>query len=345
MAINGATMPGLVSMSVSRNNFLAADTYTATVALDAFPASTNLPNWAQSNIIELNLMAAPDGGAASSVIIGLVDAITIDPALLTMTLAGRDYTAVFIETKTAEKFLNLTSSQVAAMLAARHGLQARVSITTTPTGKFYDDDHAEVTNEVSEWSLLTFLAQREGFDIFLEGRVLVFQPAVDRAQVTPFPVRCVAGAGGSTANVARLDLRRNLTLAGDVVVKVISWSHEAKAPVTSVRKAEKVNRLRIAGSGTPPTYVFRETGLTQAQADAFATAKLQEIIMHERQIDFDMPADLSLTPRSVIRLSGSGTDFDQDYLVGQIDLSCSAAGGFPMRVSARSASPYSVVTL
>ena len=58
-----------------------------------------------------------------------------------------------------------------------------------------------------------------------------------------------------------------------------------------------------------------------------------------------MPGDLTLTPRSIVRLSGTATDFDQDYYVSQIRFECSVTHGFPMRIEARNASPHSMVTL
>ena len=41
-----------------------------------------------------------------------------------------------------------------------------------------------MTNEVSEWTLLTYLAQREGFDVYVEGRTLFFNPPADASATT-----------------------------------------------------------------------------------------------------------------------------------------------------------------
>ena len=345
MAVNGATMPGLVSLVVTRNNFLAADIFSAEVALDATGSGFGAPFWAMQDQIELELMLSLDQGAPQSLIVGLVDEVSIDLARQSMTLTGRDYTSLFIDIKTAEKFQNLSSSQVVTQLAARNGLQAQATATTTPTGKFYDTDHAEITNEVSEWTLLTYLAQREGFDIFVEGRTLFFQPPPDPGTGSPFPVTYgyANPIPGSTAS--RLILRRSLTLARDVVVKVISWNHESKQAISATLRGQKTIRPTGGNALPPTTYLFREQGLTQDQANALAAAKLKELTQHERRIEIDMPGDLSLTPRSMLRLSGTGTDFDQDYFVAQIRISCDVRHGFPMRVEARNASPQSAVTL
>ena len=121
MAVNGARMPGLLSLTVTRNNFLAADHFAAEVALDATGHGFGAPFWAMQDQIELNLMVSLGQGAPQSLIIGLVDEVAIDLAQQSMSLTGRDYTSLFIETKTAEKFQNLSSSQVAELLARQAG--------------------------------------------------------------------------------------------------------------------------------------------------------------------------------------------------------------------------------
>ena len=341
VAINGTLVGEIITVLVHQNNYLAADTFRVVVAwnLDA-----GVPSWTQLDVIELDVKIAQAGGTAQSVITGLADEVTTDLASGTVTITGRDFTAQFIEAKTAEKFQNLTSSQVVALLAARHGLASQVSATTTPTGNFYDSDHAVVTNEVSEGTLLSFLAGREGFDIFFSGETLYFQPAADLTKDVPFEVFCTIGGSYPVGNVSRLVTRRSLTLARDVIVKVISWSHEAKAAISATRRAEKTTSS-AHGSGSPATtYVIREAGLTQDQANSLADTKLRDLTLHERRIDFELPGDLSITPRSLVRLSGTNTDFDQTYFVSQIQLLFSLEKGFLMKVTAKNASPHSVVS-
>jgi hypothetical protein len=337
LTINGIQVTEIISASIHQNNFYAADHFVILVAV----SDTTLI-WAQADIVQINLRIAQDQGSTKSVIIGEADEVALDLASGTVTIRGRDYTAQFIETKTAEKFQNLTSSQVISKLAGRHSLTSQVTATTTPTGKYYDTDHAFITNEVSEWTLMTYLAGREGFDIFFSGSTLYFQPAADPNVNSPFEIFCSTSGTLPVSNVQRLSLHRNLTLARDVIVKVISWNHEMKVPITAIQRAKK-SKVGQTGSPPPTTYIFRETGLSQSQAEEFAQAKLKELVLHERRIEFDIPGDLTVTPRSLIRLSGTGTDFDQIYFVAQVILTCTLAKGFSMRVMAKNASPHTVV--
>jgi signal transduction histidine kinase len=148
-----------------------------------------------------------------------------------------------------------------------------------------------------------------------------------------------------TASVSDLIMQRDLTLANDVIVKVISWNHELKTPITAIRQAQKTLQPARPNATPPTTYIFREPGLTQAQADAVAVARLNDLTLHERRIRLAMPGDLTLTPRSIITLTGTGTDFDQDYYVTELRIECTMDRGFAMRVEAKNSSPQSVVQL
>jgi phage protein D len=345
MAVNGERVPGLLGISVTRNNFLAADIFTARVALNDTGALYPASFWALQDSIELNLMISLDSGASQSVIVGPVDKVLIDQARQLMTLSGRDYTSSFIETKISEKFQNLTSSQIVQTLATRQGLQAQAQATTTPAGKYYDVDHAEVTNQISEWTLLTYLAQHEGFDIYVEGTTLFFQPPPTTSSSAPYVVTYDGSGAVPVASVSDLVMQRNLTLANDVIVKVISWNHELKAPIISSRQAQKTAQPTRPTTIPPTTYIFREPGLTQSQADAVAVARLNDLTLHERRIRMVMPGDLTLTPRSIVSLTGTETDFDQDYFVSELRIECALDRGFSMRVEAKNSSPQSVVQL
>jgi hypothetical protein len=60
---------------------------------------------------------------------------------------------------------------------------------------------------------------------------------------------------------------------------------------------------------------------------------------HERVIEVSMPGDLILTPRSMIMLEGTGSDFDQTYHVDVIERQLHGNGGFDQRIRGRNTSP------
>jgi hypothetical protein len=108
-------------------------------------------------------------------------------------IEGRDLSSRLIENKTQEAFVNQTSSQVATTLAQRRGLTPQVTATTTLVGRYYQQDHVrdslnQFSRTTTEWDLLIYLAQREGFDVFVKGTTLYFQPTTDPS-ADPYVVR------------------------------------------------------------------------------------------------------------------------------------------------------------
>ncbi|WP_369040613.1 hypothetical protein, partial [Stenotrophomonas maltophilia] len=144
-----------------------------------------------------------------------VDELSPDFPMGTLELNGRDNTALFIDTKTSEHFANQTASQIAETLAARHGLKAVVTPTTRMSGSFYHSDFVDTTQQQSEWDLLSYLANVEGFDLYVSGNTLYFTQRAASSDnhyliqwTPPDPQRDYA-----RSNIIDLQFSRNLTIA------------------------------------------------------------------------------------------------------------------------------------
>jgi phage protein D len=106
-----------------------------------------------------------------------VDNLDYDAEHGTINVDGRDLSAYLIASKVQETFQNQTSSQIAQTLAARHGLIADVTPTTTLVGRYYQIDHEQIgagdfTRATTEWNLVFILAQYENFDVWVTGSTL-----------------------------------------------------------------------------------------------------------------------------------------------------------------------------
>ena len=84
--------------------------------------------------------------------------------------------------------------------------------------------------------------------------------------------------------------------------------------------------------------------LTADQALKLAQNKLAELAMHERVVEFVMPADLLLTPIGQLLVAGTGTDFDQTYHIDFVESHLSLNDGFTQRVRATGSSPRSTAS-
>lgn len=342
--INGIQVEPL-EIEVVNNGFYLADTFRGRFHLDQegpMPVTT----WASEEVLEVEVVAS-DGVADETLIIGRVDDVDIDYDQRLVIVSGRDFTADLIETKTTEKWPNKTASDIVAVIAGRHGLKPVVTATTTTAGTYYSREHAALTDETTEWDLLTYLAEQEGFDLFVIGRELHFERQPDPASAPRWVIEYEDGQRGGppTANADSLRLRRNLTVAREVVVKVVSWNAKQKRSFEVTRRADRTRRPRSRSNAPPRTFVFRVPQMTEQQAIEYADRKLREISQAERTLDVTLAADLRVTARHVVSLAGTRTDFDQEYLIDNIVWTISFDGGFSMRMVCRNLAPSSTVAL
>ena len=337
ITVNGSQIVGCVEhFETENNNYFAADTYDVTLALAALPQGYGLSLLAD-NIVEIGVQASNDGGQSWTTLVqGYSDTVDLDLPNGRVSLKGRDRSAVFIDTKTDTKYQNMTASQIATKLAESHGLTANVTPTSTPSGRYYEIDHARLTNNVSEWTLLNYLAQEEGFDCYVTGTTLNFVPSQQGGQ-PGFTITYQPGQ----SDYLDIGLRRSMTLAKDLIVKVISWNAKTRTAFTAT--ASRGKSTKDAFSDTAQIYTFKQPGLTQEQAQAFANARLDELSKHERDVTLRMPGELALQPRSVIALNGTNTSFDQSYFLDSIRREMSMGAGFVETLTMKNHTPESSV--
>lgn len=340
LLVNGIPIVGTIQAEVIANNNFAADRFLARIALGADPTATG-PFWASAQGIVAEIRLSLDGLIFQSLIQGLVDCVTIDPVCALVCIEGRDLTAALMETRSQEAFANRTSSEIASLIAQRHNLTPSVTPTTTPVGRYYQNEHDRVTlglfsRTITEWDQLVFLARQEGFDLFVQGTTLFFQSAQQ-----PPDVRVL-----QPTDLSDLRLQRSLTLARDIEVTVKSWNSRQKGAFSQTAMAAISGPSGATGlaSQKPQKYILVRPNLTPDQALQLAQRKLTELTRHERVVEATLPGDLALTPRSKISLSGTGTDFDQLYFVDVIERSITSRGGFIQRIRAKNTSPRNETT-
>lgn len=336
---NGNILPDVVSAEVFTNNHYAADRFSASIALGSTPWAS-AASWATEPDILVDIQFSLDAGASfKSLIIGTVDSISIDPTIGEIRLEGRDLTGSLIETRTQETFANRTASEVATILASRHNLTPVVTGTTSPVGRYYQNEHDRITlglfsRATTEWDLLVFLAQQEGFDVFVSGTELHFQPA----QSTPDLIQPVRAE-----DLINLRLERSLTLARDIEVTVKSWNSRNQLAFTQTARAGRHTggggQKDQTRSGPSQRYVFVRPNLSQDEALKLAQRKLAELTRHERILQAIMPGELTLSPRSLLILTGTGTAFDQPYFIDTIDRALNFETGFTQHIRAKNSSP------
>jgi phage protein D len=340
--LNGVVMQGLIGVSLSlANDFQASKfTFEADVGTEY---TTNAAWWSTQTKVTAVIQAGMlvNGTVAwQTLMTGVVDDYEILLDSSTVTVNGRDLAAQLIDTKTANTYSNQTSSEIATMLAQQVGLTPVVTATQTIVGTYYQIDTTHTglgafSQDITEWDLLVYLAQQEGFDLFVSGTSLYFQPPATSEQA--YNISWTMGANGvPNSNVIGLSLQHALTLAKGVSVTVKSYnSLTGKSIKATTSDPQYAGKVAPGGQN----YVFYAPNLTPQQAIALANQRYADITRHLRTVQFDLPGDTVLTPRKLIVLSGTGTAFDTSYYPDRIDMQISMSGGFGMAVTARNVPP------
>lgn len=337
MIANGHVVSGALAAEVVSNNYYAADSFNVSIALAA-ASGLETSFWSDESEIAIEIQFSIDNGMSyTSLLYGTVDSVSVDPVIGLVSITGRDLTASLIAARTQETFANRTSSEIATLLASRHSLNPQVARTTTPVGRYYQSEHDSLTlnqftRATTEWDLLVFLARQENFDVFVQGHELYFQPSTTLNNVT-LSIR--------PTDVTGLRLGRSLLLAQDIEVVVKSWN--------SRQNLACIQRATTTASGStafvpPQSYVYVKPNLTPQDASKFANQRLAELTRHARTVEIRMPGELTLTPRGIIALEGTGTSFDQTYYVDAIERRLDGRG-FIQRVRGRSASRLATATM
>lgn len=347
--INGTPLSGWINFEIENNGYYSADSFRVSLAGGRLPPNQGLQWFSQQQDIYVELFigepADPNSftaGDLTSWIYGQVDSIVIDPFNNQVDLSGRDLTRALIDAKTFEKFSNKTSSDVAKLLAARHGLSAKVTPTGQLSAKYYESEHVNLNDERSEWDLLNYLAQIEGFIVYIRGQTLFFGPS--QAGSIPYPlVWTPPGANGSPqCAVESIQFERSLTVSRGVQVVIRSWNAKQAKGFTVAYPGKAPKTINVGqstvGNGIQ---VYRRTirNLTQAEALKRAKALYDQIVQHEMKIEFMAPGDNDLTLDSLINLSGTGTAFDQSYYPDSVRRTMDFQNGYSMHVHAKNHAP------
>lgn len=339
--VNGIYVPGLIEAEVTNNSHFVSDTFRVVLALSRLPAAYGPAYWGNSEGDRIGIAAGFAGDRAMPLIVGQVDDIDYDPVQRTIALTGRDLSAPLIDARTSEKFVNRTASQIAETLAARHGLVPVVEATRTKAGTYYTADHVVLTQDQTEWDLLTYLAEREGFDVWVSGDRLHFQPSP--LETSP-AYRLVWSEEAKASNALDIHLHRSQTLAKDVIVVVQSWNQKQQKAFKVTYKVTQANKSQRAG-GKAQLYSFNVPNLNRDQCQALARSRAEEITRHERILTASLPGDSRLTTRAMVHLFGTGSGWDQLYYPDSVTRRISFEEGYRMELRAKNHSPQSTVVL
>ncbi len=349
VSINGSPLPAqaIISVEVTNATHFTADSYRIELAVGGLPAAFNPSYWSASANDQVSVGISLNGETPPPLILGQVDDIDYDPCQRTLTLTGRDLSAAFIDNKTAEKFQNQTASQIAQTLAIRRGLDSTVTATSTLAGDYYEIDHTFVTQEQTEWDLLVYLAKQEGFDVWVSGTTLYFQPPPVTTNPPYLLLWSEPGDGTYASNAADIKLKRSETLAKDIDVAVRSWNQKQQRAFTvHAKRTGALAGQRSNGSkAKSQLYTYIRPNLTSDQAQKLANSILYDLTLHEMVLTASMPGDNALITRAMVQLVGTGTSWDQNYYPDTVVRRLSMSEGYRMELRAKNHATESTVAV
>ncbi|VVC75985.1 hypothetical protein AQUSIP_12860 [Aquicella siphonis] len=361
--------------TINNTRYAAASTFSVTIPISTLPKNMPLATLLTTGKITVQINAGnstatnPNTVTASDLpmlILGDADDIAYDPKQSLITLTGRDYVSYFIENKINNNLFNTagtgidirgilslgvdgvqspSSSEIISKIATARNLTPFVTRTATPFGAYLNNPQNQYTmlsTNSTEWDLMTFLAREEGFDLFVLGNNLYFQPKDESNPyriVMDTPFFSTPGEIPNS-NVTEIQFKRNMRLSKDIIVNVYTYDVYKNKQLLSTATLSH-NNVTDDGVGDA-VYNFVFPSLTQAQANNKARQLLLDISQHEMEIDFTMPADEIITAHSVISVIGTNTAFDQNYYVNNIMRELDYQTGYLMTVNAKNQSPYTL---
>lgn len=343
--VNGQRIMGWVEWEAESHAFRESDTFRVLLALSELQAPYDKAWFCEQTTMNVDLFggfpADPNSFGISDlaqVLVGKVDEVHFDPVQRTMELTGRDLTSLLIDAKTTETFRNQTASQIATLLAQRHGLTPVVTATSDKVGSYYQIDHVQLTDLHTEWDLLTWLAAQVGFVVYVKGHELHFEPGPDPSTAPMYPIVWTEADStqpfGCTAE--QLSFSRTLTVGNTISVTVRSWNQKQRKGFSKTYPDNRTKGIR-PGTATSPTqqYFMEVPNLTPDQAAKMAQAKYNELIKQEMRLSAAMPGDSTLSITNIIQVSGTGTVYDQKYYPESVTRRMGIDEGYFMSVSAK----------
>ena len=341
LVLNGVTTQGCRSVEVVCLRGSQAASFRIVASVNEMSRTLGL-SWVDQDTVDVSidfglLPAAASGGEPNWVrmITATADRISLDQVSGQVSLEGRDHAARLIDLPLQESYLNSTSSELAEKLAELCDLSADVDSTLELIGQYYQIQHTKsafggFSRHGNAWDLLAELAERETYDLWVDGTTLHFkQAAAGNGNVYDVTLTPATAASASPRlTISNLSMERSFGLSGPLQVNVASWNSRQRREVTGTYPTQSAADAR--------KFLILKPNLLSDEASALAQSTYLRLRAHQRVINGTMAGELDLTTRDRLRVSGTGTGWDCLYTIDRIEREMSLEGGFVQHITGRS---------
>lgn len=340
------------NIRMNTNSFYVADTFSLTIPLSDQTSVVNLDYLISQKLISVKIYIGFPPNADNYTtqdlelfMTGDATSLDIDPFNSVATIEGRDYSSRLIDTKTTRIYNNYTASAVANEFAKSNNLTPQVTNTTEKVGNIFYNQPSLVYNNMTQWDLLTYLAQLQNFITYVTADTLVFKPIPSSSNVSdpyviPYTPRNL-DFGSPISPTVNLSIRKTMALVNDVKVTVKVPYNPRTGQAFSVTLTSKHSNNASKGI---TKHVRSFPGLTPDQAKQRAQQLLNGFTLHETQLFADMAGDNLLKKDSLIKVTGFNNEIDQYYYVDEISRTINVSSGYSMTVMAKNRSPNAEVS-
>jgi hypothetical protein len=194
-------------------------------------------------------------------------------------------------------------------------------------GSYQCDDHNQVLLNAhsqikSEWDLLKYLAQTEGFQLYVDGTTLVFAPT-DALPGNSWSI--------SSDNVTNMTFHVACPTSDQTAITAKSWNSWLCQTFTNTNQqsTDQSGFSLSALDADPGTEIAMVSpNLTPHDVERLVTQRLDALNEQVLTVQIVMPGELAFLPGDILSItSGLGT-FDSDYTIKSIRRRFSSAGGF-----------------
>lgn len=360
-----------IDIEIVTNHFYVSDTFMINLPQSGQDPQLTLQYWALCGLFEVKIYIGfpvdPNSYSTQDLVLFMTGNITdfsIDPVSRVIRIHGRDLSSLLIDKKLTQGYTNLTLSQIATMFAEQAGLFADVELTTEKVGIFFKNDLVILSNNSTQWDLLTALAQLQNFVVYVNNDNLVCVARTSAQQGQPYQLNyqqpqnqdLVSGIIESTGTDESISIsdsqnfpvfngmglnfmRTPYSSVSVTIVVPYSFRQKKFLTVTATSENRNTSGTNTYPKATPRVFTHKYFGLTREQAQLKATQLLNSYLIHEFELSARLPGDNVLLKNSVIQMSGTGTAFDQlyypDEIVRRISFGEEEEDGYFMSVNAK----------
>jgi phage protein D len=325
--LNDVTVDSVMRLDVNLSGSRKSSRFELTMSTLGLGVPLWLPQSSPAPITVSISVSDADDDTNSCILEGLADSVAFDPINHVARIEGRDYSSVLVSSSFQGSYCNQTSSEIANQIANRHGFTPIITTTSMLVGSYQNNDHNQVllnahSHVLSEWDLLSELATKEGFELFVTGTNLVFAP------VASLQVNYVTLA---LSDIKSIRLHQECSLSGQNTVTVKSWNSwlgQALYYADGQTTDQSVTNPLALGCDAGIEIALVKPNLTSQSVQKIAQDYAARLQQQSTSVEIVIPGEVSLQPFDIVSITGIGYGFESDYLVRTVRRQFSPTAGF-----------------